>query len=319
MNQKRIWIAGSANMDVVISLDRVPAEGESVIVNSRAFVPGGKGANRAVALARLGGDTVFSCCLGTDAYGQTLADLYESENMDMSAITRLDGQGTGTAYILLESDGANRIAVYPGANDLYGTDNIDFFARNITDSELLCAELEIPLTAVERLISLAVKNDVPAIIDAGPVKKGVNLNMFKGAYILSPNETEAYMLTGIKVENEDSAREACRAMYDCGVKYALLKWGSHGSMCYDGSEFYLCPTFNRAGKVVDTTAAGDSYMAGLCKALSDGRSIKDAMRYATVVAGIAVTRFGAIPSLPHEEEVNKMIKKYPTEAGINVI
>ncbi len=319
MSENRIWVAGSANMDVVISLDRVPAAGESVIVDSQKLIPGGKGANRAVALARLGCNPVFSCCLGTDSSGQSLAALYESESMDISAIERCGSAGTGTAYIFLESGGINRIAIYPGVNDLYGESNIDFFAENIQNAEMLCVELEIPIPSVQQLISVCVRNDVPAIIDAGPVKKDATLKMFKGAYILSPNESEAFALTGIKISDERSAREACRALYDCGVKYALLKWGSHGSMCFDGSEFFICSTFDMAGRVVDTTAAGDSYMAGLCKALSCGLTISDAMRYATVVAGIAVTRLGAIPSLPREEEVTEMIKKYPMEAGIDVI
>lgn len=318
MNGKRIWVTGSANMDVVISVDSVPSSGESVVIKSQSLVPGGKGANRAVALARLGCNPVFSCCLGDDASGSSLAALYRLEGMDMSEITVVEGCGNGTAYIFLEKDGSNRIAVFPGANDMFGENKVSSFVKNIVSVSLLCTELEIPVASVERLIYEAVKNDVPVIVDAAPVKPDIELSMFMGAFILSPNESEAEALTGIEIDSGKAAREACRILYDCGVKYVIIKLGKKGSICFDGHGFFECPAFEMAGKAVDTTAAGDSYMAGLCKAVRDGMDIEMAMRFASVAAGIAVTRFGAVPSLPRLAEVEEMIKRYPKEAGVNL-
>ncbi len=316
MKDKRIWVTGSANMDVVISVDTVPASGESVIVKSQSLVPGGKGANRAVALARLGCNPVFSCCLGDDSSGEALLTLYQSEDMETSEMTTVNGCGNGTAYIFLENDGANRIAIYPGANDHFGEDKMSALIKRLEEVSLLSTELEIPVETVERLIFESVRREIPVVVDAAPIKPGINLSMFKGAYVLSPNESEAEALTGIHIDGIESAREACRVLFDCGVKYAIIKLGKRGSLCYDGSDFIECPVFDMAGKVVDSTAAGDSYMAGICKAINDGMTIEKAMRYATVVAGIAVTRFGAIPSLPRLDEVEGMISKYPAQAGI---
>lgn len=317
MKAKRIWVTGSANMDVVLSIEKAPRPGETIAVGSQSLIPGGKGANRAVTLARLGANPVFSCCLGDDLTGAALADLYRSEGLDESEISTVKGSGSGTAYIFLEKDGSNRIAVFAGANDSFKDEKISSFTSRLDEVSMLCSELEIPVSSVERLIYEARSRDVPVIIDTAPVKPDVRLSMFKGVYVLSPNESEAEALTGIHITDEKSAREACRALHECGVKYALIKLGKNGSICFDGKDFILCPVFDKAGKVVDTTAAGDSYMAGLCKAVSDGMTMENAMRYATVVAGIAVTRFGAVPSLPRLNEVEDMIRRYPAQAGIN--
>ncbi len=305
--KKRIAVAGSSNMDVVLSVKKAPEQGETVLVNSQSFIPGGKGANRAVALARLGADPLFSCCLGDDAFAETLLDVYKAENMDRSLMRKIGNEATGTAYIFVEETGKNRISVYSGANAEYGEADIFALVNRFDEISMVNAELEIPPEAVERLIKECCRADIPCVVDAGPIRE-LNKKIFKGCYCLSPNESEAKALTGIEIDDINSAKECCRELYDIGIKYALIKLGSKGAICYDGSEFIVSEQFDGAGKVLDTTAAGDCFIGALCYALDSGKKMRDAMHFANVAAGIAVTRSGAIPSLPALAEVESYLK-----------
>lgn len=299
---KRIIVAGSANTDIVLSLPKAIESGESLIAESQVVVAGGKGANRAVALQRLGANPLFACCLGNDGYGESLLSLYKGEGLDTSLISVKEAS-TGTAYILLDNIGNNRIVVYPGANSLFGEGETDAVIRFLGRTAFLSLELEIPPESVERLVYEAVKAQVPVIIDAAPIRDNLPTGIFKGAFVLSPNESEARQLTGIDIRNEDDVKQALRALHSYGVKYALIKLGEKGSLCYDGTDYITCPAVNTGRPVKDTTAAGDCYMAALTKALADRKSIEQAMHYASTAAGIAVTRRGAVPSLPTEREV----------------
>ncbi len=305
--KKRIAVAGSSNMDVVLGVKKAPEQGETILVNTQKFIPGGKGANRAVALARLGANPLFSCCLGDDAFAETLLDVYRAENMDSSLMRKIENESTGTAYIFVEETGKNRISVYSGANAKYGEEDVAALVKRFDEISMVNAELEIPPEAVERLVKECCRADVPCVIDAGPIRE-FDAKIFKGCYVLSPNESEARALTGVEITDTASAKEACRALYDIGVKYALIKLGSKGAICYDGSEYTLSPQFDGAGRVVDTTAAGDCFMGALCYALDCGKNMTDSMRFANVAAGIAVTRSGAIPSLPTISEVESFIE-----------
>ncbi len=309
MSSKRIMVVGSANMDVVLHLSKQLREGECVMAHSQDIFPGGKGANRAVALARLGENPVFSCCIGNDYFADILFELYESEKIETSHIFRFDNAGTGAAYIMLDDKGNNRIAVYPGANDLYRSECIEKVKKTLSFASLLTLELEIPLESVERLNFEAQRASVPVIIDAGPIRMMTDKSIFKGAFLLSPNQSEAEALIGIEINTEKDIKEACKELYSIGVKYAHIKLGSKGSVCYDGKEFIFCKAFETRLPVVDTTAAGDAYMAAFCSALSRRNSIENSMHFASVAAGISVTRLGAIPSLPKIAEVKEMLCK----------
>ncbi|OQA48376.1 MAG: Ribokinase [Firmicutes bacterium ADurb.Bin300] len=307
MSSKRIMVVGSANMDVVLRLAKQLREGECVMAHSQDVFPGGKGANRAVALARLGENPIFSCCIGNDYFAHILFELFESENIDTSQVFRLDNAGTGAAYIMLDNKGNNRIAVYPGANDLFRDKYIDTAKKSLSCASFLTLELEIPLESVERLNFAAQKACVPVVIDAGPIRMKTDKSIFKGAFLLSPNQSEAEALTGIKIKTENDIKEACKELYSFGVKYAHIKLGAKGSVCYDGKDFIFCKAFETGLPVVDTTAAGDSYMAAFCSALSRGSGIEKSMRFASVAAGISVTRLGAIPSLPNIAEIKERL------------
>lgn len=307
MSCKRVMVVGSANMDYVLRVKKHLSDGECVMTDSQDVIAGGKGANRAVALARLGAVPIFSCCIGADPSGDYLYKLYLDEGIDCTPVVRTDKAGTGAAYIMVDTKGVNRIAVYTGANSLYGNDIIDNSLKYLEQAEILSLELEIPLESVQRLNIEAQRRGIPAVIDAGPMRMYTDTSIFKGAYLISPNQTEAESLTGIKIVTRDDVKEALKALYSIGVTYSHIKLGENGSACYDGKEFIFCPAFNTGLPVVDTTAAGDTYMAALCKSLSQKNSMEKAMHYASVAAGISVTRFGAIPSLPKASDVDKYI------------
>lgn len=303
--KKRIAVVGSANIDIVLTMPKAPSEGETVTAQTCVSVPGGKGANRAVALGKLGANPLFSCCLGNDGNGKELLKVYDDFGVDCS-LTDMTDEVTGSAYIYVEDGGNNRIVVYPGANGLYGDRQIDRLFERAEEISMLNMEFEIPVEAVERVNNEAVKRGIPTVIDAGPVKT-FDPAIFKGAYIFSPNQSEAKALTGITVDSVEAAKEACGIIYGYGVKNALIKMGELGSICYDGRDFI----YSRAvtvGEAVDTTAAGDCYMAALCKALCDGASMQKAMDFAGVAAGISVTRRGAIPSLPILSEIKNSLE-----------
>ncbi len=304
---KRIMVAGSANMDVVLRLISLPSDGESVLAGSRDFIPGGKGANRAVALARLNANPLFSCMVGTDDFGDTLCGVYRTEGIDTTLVSRCENAGTGVAYILVDSMGNNCIAVYSGANGLYGSDCIKKATNRFNEVSFLSLELEIPPSSIEELCFEGHRKGVPTIIDAGPIRKDFDKKLLRGAFLLSPNQSEAEALTGIKIRSRKDIEDACRSLFTFGVNYAHIKLGDQGSVCYDGQRFIDCPANSTGEPVLDTTAAGDCYMAALCFRLSGGSDMESAMRYASAAAGISVTRSGAITSLPTLNEVSDLI------------
>lgn len=309
MNRERVLVVGSSNTDVILRIPRYPLQGESLVVKKREQALGGKGSNRAVALTRLGADLDFCCKLGKDASGEFILNAYEKEGVSRDMVLLGDTEGTGTAYIMLEDSGSNTILSYLGANGDYTREDIDKILSKLPQYGYLCMDLEFSLDAIRAILKASKEGGPKAIIDAGPVRKELPLDAFSGAYVLSPNETEAAGMTGIQITDRASAEKACLALYESGCENVILKWGKQGALLYDGSSFTHYPAYNGSGEVVDTTAAGDCFMAGLTCRLSEGCPLGKAILYANIAASIAVTRLGAIPSLPNREEVEFMVEK----------
>ena len=309
MNREKILVVGSSNTDVILRIPRYPLQGESLVVYKREQALGGKGSNRAVALTRLGADLDFCCKLGKDASGEFILDAYEKEGVSREMVLLGDTEGTGTAYIMLEDSGSNTILSYLGANGDYTQKDIDVVLSKLSHYGYLCMDLEFSLEAIRAILKASKEGGPKAVIDAGPVRKELPLDAFRGAYVLSPNETEASGMTGIKITDRDSAEKACAALYQSGCENVILKWGKQGALLYDGTDFSHFPAYSGSGKVVDTTAAGDCFMAGLTCRPSEGYSLKESIQFANIAASIAVTRLGAIPSLPNRKEVELMAEK----------
>ena len=297
---KRILVVSSANMDFVQRMHRIPARGETVTEDlSYAYVPGGKGANSAVAFARLGTACVFCTCLGDDENGKVLRALYEKEGIDTSHIAISREVPTGLASIIVEEDGSNRIIVYPGANAVISEEDIR--AAFDCRPDAVYVQLEISQDAVVYASKLACERGIPFIVDAGPARADFPLSALGAVEIFSPNETETRIFTGIEPVDEASRLAAAKRLYETvNTKYVVLKLGSAGAYLYDGKSGVTLPSYSV--KVVDTTAAGDTFTAALVRFYLDGEPIGRAVALANCAASISVSRAGASASIPTIEE-----------------
>lgn len=288
-----------------MNLEKVPSPGETVTERrTYSYVPGGKGANSALAFARLGADTVFCSRLGNDQNGQNLIDLYSTSGIDTSKIVIDPAAPTGLAAIMLESDGTNRIIVYPGANLALTEKDIDSAFESLPDAVFM--QLEIPSKIVTYASRKAAERNIPIVIDAGPASKDFPLKSLAHLKIFSPNETETEIFTGISPDSAENCLKAAMAL-ECLVDadYYVIKLGGRGSYLYFDGEGRSFPAF--PVNVVDTTAAGDAFTAALTLEYLRTSDIFAAIEYASAVGAITVSRFGASTSLPDAEEVEDFL------------
>ena len=307
---KRILLVGSANMDLSMNIYKMPAQGETLLDDGGvAYTPGGKGANAAVALAKLGGECVFCTKLGRDAHGQRLYNYYKECGVNTSYIKVDPDSPTGLAVVIKEADGSNRIIVYPGANRTLNNDNIiEAFGSN---PDALYLGFEIPFPIALAAARIASVKGIPIFIDAAPASREHPLDALPEVEIFSPNETECEIYTGIKPEGLESSLRAALNLYKMvKAKYIVIKQGARGAFIYDGKHYDTMPAY-RADKVVDTTTAGDAFTAALtAEYLRTGGDIKAAVRYANAAGAIAVTRLGASSSVPTDLEIRALLEKH---------
>lgn len=306
---KKILVIGSANMDLSLNVYRVPERGETVCDNGGvAYTPGGKGANAAVAFKKLGADISFSAKLGADLHGQQLYTYYRDLGLDTSLIKVDRDMPTGFATVIKEPDGQNRIIYYPGANSHITTEQmIEAFERARPDA--LFIGFEISFETALAAARIANSRNIPIFVDAAPASKSYALESLPEMEIFSPNETETYEFTGIMPQGADSCLRAALALWRrVKCKYLVIKLGARGCCVYDGKHFDMIPAA-QVEKVVDTTAAGDTFTAALVLAYLRSPVINAAARYATAAAAITVSRIGATSSIPTAEEVKDFIIK----------
>lgn len=315
MQNNRILVVSSANIDFVQRMRRVPYAGETVVENDMgyAYVPGGKGANSAVTFARLGADCVFTCKLGRDSNARRLTSIYQREGIDTRYILEDPETPTGLASILVEENGKNRIIVYPGANMTMTAADIEESFTCYPDA--LYMQLEIPDEAILEAARRAHEAEIPVFIDAGPARQDFPLKELGRVEIFSPNESETRTFTGIAPTNEETCvRAAIRLSTLVDAKYIVIKLGERGAFIYDGKEYYMIPA--EKVNVVDTTAAGDVFTAAMVYVYLQNGNIVSAVKYATCAAAISVTRPGASSSIPTRKEVITYArKKKAEEAG----
>lgn len=295
---KNILVIGSANIDLTIQTDRMPKLGETVAGHGFSMNSGGKGANQAVAAAKLGGDVKFLGVIGNDTYGEKLlADLRKSGAF-FEGITA-DGVPTGTACITVVN-GDNFIVLNPGANDLLTPEIIEEKAELIRKSDYVIMQLEIPVDSVLRAAVIAKDAGTSVVLNPAPVKELPD-EIYRLTDIMIPNEYEAMLLTGISTDNEQGCRAAVEDLRKKGVKTVIITLGDRGCVYNDGDRIIFHP----AGKadVVDTTSAGDSFIGALCCKLSSGNSLPESIDYATKVAAVTVSRRGASESIPYAYEI----------------
>lgn len=296
-------------MDLSMNMYRIPVAGETLIDDGGvAYIPGGKGGNAAVALSRLGADCVFSTKVGADLHGQKLYQFYKDAGIDTAYIKVDRDNPTGLAVVMKESDGNNRIIVYPGANNHLTVDNINEAFACAPDA--LYIGFEIPFSIALAAARIAESRGIPIFVDAAPASREHVLENLPMVEVFSPNETETEIYTGILPQGADSALRAALALYKrVKAKYIVIKQGDRGAFVYDGKHFFVVPAM-RIGKAIDTTAAGDAFTAALAvEYMNNGADIKAAVKYGVAAGAITVTRKGASSSIPTEDEVRALILK----------
>jgi len=296
-----IFVIGSLNADLVVRAPRFPAPGETISGEDLAIIPGGKGANQALAAARQGMSVAMVGRVGNDSFGPTLIKNLKDNKVDTSGV-QIDESATGTAIIVVDANGQNSIVLSPGANGKVTP--ADMQAVSLQGADTLLLQLEIPLETVIRAASLARQNGLRVILNPAPARPLPN-DLLANVDILVPNESELGILTGIPVSDVDSVPSAAKALLAKGVQTVIVTLGSQGALLITVEQMKLIPAFDV--DVVDTTAAGDAFIGGLAAALLKGKSLVEAVRYGNASGALAATKFGAQPSLPTQNEVEQLI------------
>lgn len=302
MNSASIVVVGSTNTDMVIKASHLPQPGETILGGTFFMSAGGKGANQAVAAARLGGSVLFIAKTGYDIFGKQSIDLFEKEGIDISGIQRDHYQPSGVALITVDDKGENCIVVAPGANAALKPGDIDEVKEKIESASLLLMQLETPIETVEYIANIAASKKIKFILNPAPAAK-LSDDLLKKISIITPNQKETEMLTGIKVSDGSSAKDAATFLHNKGIDTVIITMGAMGAFVLHENKHSMIPGHNV--NVVDTTAAGDVFSGALVVALSENRTIEDAVRFACKAAAISVTRLGAQASAPYRKEVEE--------------
>jgi ribokinase len=291
-----ISVIGSINVDLVVEAQKRPVKGETIFGDGFSIHPGGKGANQAVAIARLGGNVKMFGCVGDDVYGDVMIKNLRDNGVDTENIKKVENVSTGVASITV-AENDNSIIVVKGANDCVDTEYIDSVKDEILGSEFILMQYEIPMETVEYVVNLCHENDIRVIINPAPIDKISPESIEKSDYI-TPNEHEAVLM----FEGEKDIEEILR-------KYPgkiIVTLGKNGASYFNGSDIVNIPIIDGVN-VVDTTGAGDTFSGALVKFLADGMAIEEAIKSAQCASGISVEKFGAQEGMPTFEEVEKRL------------
>ncbi len=302
--KKKIVVIGSANTDLVIKAKRIPEPGETILGGTFLMTPGGKGANQAVAVARLGGDVSFVAKVGNDMFADQSLKEYGRDKIDTSNIIRDSSAPSGVALICVDEKGENSIVVAPGANNMLSKKDVDAVKGKVEQAGYLLMQLETPMEVVEHAADIASKSDVRVVLNPAPAA-ALPVELIKRLYLITPNRTESQLLTGITVDGWEGAEEAADALLTQGVQNVVITLGSMGSLVKNASITERIPA--KKVEAVDTTAAGDTFNGALCVALSEGKDLVEAVRFATAASAISVTRMGAQSSIPYRYELDNQL------------
>jgi ribokinase len=296
----KILEVGSLNMDLVVRMPHIPKPGETLLGGEFATFPGGKGANQAVAAARLGAQVSMIGRVGNDAFGRELVDLLQKEGIDTRFVGVDPALASGVALIEVDAKGQNSIAVASGANFALTAAHVASAIGQIEKFDALVMPLETPLETIYAAASAAKQKNAQVILNPAPAQK-LGADLLGMVDVIVPNEHEAAFITGIALEGEQSCRAAAHSLRQMGAKNVVITLGWAGAFVLDGDTEEFVP----AQKVVaiDTTAAGDCFTGGLAVGLAEGKPLADAVRFASAAAAISVTRRGAQPSMPYRREV----------------
>lgn len=307
-------VLGSINMDLTAQVDRFPHPGETRKGSSFGTYPGGKGANQAVALGRLGAAVRMAGRLGDDVFGASYEETFDREGVDRSIVDKLPGVSTGVAVIEVDESGENHIVIVPGANGEMDREYIDAHIATIAAADYVLFQLEIPLETMIYALSLLKEGAARTILDPAPAPpEGLPPELLANVDLITPNESEAAALTGITVSDEETARRAGASLMEQGASRVIIKAGASGAYIVEAprSDPAAATVRKVAGfsvEVADTTAAGDAFNGGLAFALGEGRSLDEAVRFGNAVGAAACTGFGAQSAMPTRAEAEALLR-----------
>lgn len=304
MSKHSIIVVGSSNTDMILKMDRLPKPGETVLGGAFVMAAGGKGANQAVGAARAGGRVVFVARVGNDVFGSQAIEGLARDHIAVDYIFRDKTRPTGMALIFVARNGENSIAVASGANAALSPADVWKAAAAFDGAGFLLTQLETPLDTVQAAAELAAGKGVRVILNPAPARP-LSGALLKKIDIITPNETEAEILTGIRVTGERGARAAAAALKKRGVETVIITLGPRGAFVSGPGVEAMIPGFKV--RAVDTTAAGDIFNGALAVALSEGRALMEAVRFANAAAAISATRLGAQPSAPKRKEIVRLV------------
>lgn len=304
MSTKRIFVIGSANTDMVVKATKLPLPGETVLGGTFFMNAGGKGANQAVAAARLGGDVTLVTKVGNDIFGKQTIEGLQKENINTGYVFVDEAAPSGTALIMVNEEGENCIVVAPGANANLLPADIST-VKDITEAAIILMQLEIPMKTIVAIAKNAKVNHQKIIINPAPAQK-LDDDLLDGLFLITPNETEASLLTGITVIDEETASQASKIFLDKGVKNVIITLGKEGAYFENNNVHYKIPA--PTVKALDTTAAGDTFSGAIAVALTEKPDMstigwENAIKFAIAAASISVTRLGAQASVPYRKEI----------------
>ena len=299
-------VLGSINADHILNLESFPTPGETVTGNQYQVAFGGKGANQAVAAGRSGAKIAFIACTGNDDTGERVRKQLASDNIDIAPVSVVEGESTGVALIFVNAEGENVIGIHAGANAALTTERVDAQREIIANAEALLMQLESPVESVLAAAEIAHQNHTTVVLNPAPARV-LSDELLALVDIITPNETEAEKLTGVRVENDDDAARAAKVLHDKGIGTVIITLGSRGVWASVNGEGRRVPGFKV--KAIDTIAAGDTFNGALVTALLEGKRMDDAIRFAHAAAAIAVTRKGAQPSVPWRKEIDEFLSQ----------
>ena len=300
----QLIVLGSVNADHVLQVPSFPRPGETLHGRNYQIIPGGKGANQAVAAARLNADIGFIACVGDDGFGQNIRGVFADDGIDISAVHMIENTPTGIAMIQVSDCGENSICIAAAANDALTAEVVNQHCAQIAAANYLLMQLETPLAGIEYAASIAKANGTQVILNPAPARALPDA-LLAMVDIITPNETEAEVLTGVAVTDADSAAKAAQALHDKGIAIVMITLGSKGVYISQQCTGKIIPGFKVTA--TDTTAAGDTFNGAFVTGLLEGKAIEDAVVFAHGAAAISVTRFGAQTSIPSRDEVEQFI------------
>ena len=306
MAKPKIVVVGSSNTDMVIKMEKLPGPGETVFGGEFILAAGGKGANQAVAAARLGGDVTFVARVGMDIFGEQAVQNFQKEGINTNFVIKDESEPSGAALIFVDRKGENSIAVASGANSRLSKQDVDSAGKEIISADVMILQLETPVETVKYAARMASEAGVKVILDPAPA--GVlDEELLRMITVITPNESETEFLTGIKVKDETTAAKAAHVLRKKGVGSVIITMGAQGAYLLTDDQDLMVKV--KKVKAADSTAAGDAFNGALAYALGKGESLADAVLFANLAGSLSVTKLGAQPSLPTLEEVLKFGRK----------